>query len=63
MSSRHIFDAAGSYRERTLTMSPGPSDTFKCGRCLNFCSITGRKLVSKDGNRRTYACAKCAVPK
>lgn len=63
MSSRHIFDAVGAFRERTNRMSNSPSSTFSCGFCKQFCSILGRRLVSQDGNRKTYACASCAVPK
>lgn len=60
MSSRHIFDAAGSYRERTLTMSPGPSSTFSCGVCGVFKSILGRKsMPSPSARRRIYKCAQC----
>lgn len=60
MSSRHIFDAAGTYRERTLTMSPGPSSTFSCGVCGVFKSILGRKsMPSPSARRRIYKCAQC----
>lgn len=63
MSSRAIYDAIGSFREQTQRLANSPRDTFSCGVCKQFCSILGRRLVSKDGNRRTYACAGCAVPK
>lgn len=60
MSSRHIFDAAGTYRERTLTMSPGPSSTFSCGVCSVFKSILGRKsMPSPSARRRIYKCKAC----
>ena len=52
-----------SFREATKRLANSPSDTFSCGRCKKFCSILGRKLVAKDGNRRTYACANCSVQK
>lgn len=63
MSSRSIYDSVGEYRERTRRMNNGPSSTFACKFCNQFCNILGRRLVAQDGNRKTYACAGCAKGK
>lgn len=57
------WNKTDAYRAATARLANSPSDTFYCSRCGKACSILGRRLVSKDGNRRTYACSGCAVPK
>ena len=58
-----FLDASDHYHHKTQTMAPGPSHTFICGACGKYCTITGRKVISRDGNRRKYACVKCQKEK
>lgn len=53
------WNKTDAYRAATARLANSPNDTFWCTRCHKSKSILGRKLVARDGNRRTYACKKC----
>lgn len=57
------WNRTDAYRAATARLANLSSDTFYCSRCGKACSILGRRLVSQDGNRKTYACANCSEGK
>lgn len=50
------IDPNNIYRERTRGMTI--TDTFVCGSCKGFCTITGRKLCGG-----LWLCKNCAAKK